>query len=104
MIDGPNSFRVSTRTCSTGPFRVAVGQHITVGTEIGQVGSTGSSTGAHLHLEIHVNGTPVDPFVLAQGPRQLARHPPAHPGIPRERRKTQQHEADSRPFDGPNGC
>ena len=46
-----------------GSIRVAVGQHITVGTEIGQVGSTGSSTGAHLHLEIHVNGIPVDPFV-----------------------------------------
>jgi murein DD-endopeptidase MepM/ murein hydrolase activator NlpD len=46
-----------------GSIRVAVGQTITVGTEIGQVGSTGSSTGAHLHLEIHINGTPVDPFV-----------------------------------------
>jgi len=45
-----------------GSIRVAVGQAVTVGTEVGQVGSTGASTGAHLHLEIHVNGTPVDPF------------------------------------------
>ena len=45
-----------------GSIRVAVGQTVTVGTEVGRVGSTGASTGAHLHLEIHVSGTPVDPF------------------------------------------
>lgn len=46
----------------TGSIRVKVGDVVTVGQEIGQVGSTGQSTGAHLHLEIHVNGVPVDPF------------------------------------------
>lgn len=45
-----------------GSIRVAVGQTVTVGTEVGQVGSTGMSTGAYLHFEIHLNGTPVDPF------------------------------------------
>jgi murein DD-endopeptidase MepM/ murein hydrolase activator NlpD len=30
---------------------------------VGQVGSTGASTGAHLHLEIHLDGVPVDPFI-----------------------------------------
>ena len=46
----------------TGTVRVKMGQVIKVGDEIGQVGSTGESTGAHLHLEIHINGVPVDPF------------------------------------------
>ncbi|MCU1514981.1 MAG: family peptidase [Microbacteriaceae bacterium] len=46
----------------TDSVRVVVGQTVKVGDEVGQVGSTGASTGAHLHLEIHVNGTPVDPF------------------------------------------
>lgn len=45
-----------------GTMRVVVGQQVKVTDEIGLVGSTGESTGAHLHLEIHVNGVPVDPF------------------------------------------
>ncbi len=46
----------------TGSVRVVVGQMVKVTDEVGQVGSTGASTGAHLHLEIHLNNTPVDPF------------------------------------------
>lgn len=45
-----------------GSIRVTVGQQVTVTQELGQVGSTGHSTGAHLHLEVHLNGVPVDPF------------------------------------------
>jgi murein DD-endopeptidase MepM/ murein hydrolase activator NlpD len=45
-----------------GSIRVVVGQQVKVTDEIGQVGSTGESTGAHLHLEIHVGGVPIDPF------------------------------------------
>ncbi len=49
-----------------GSIRVAVGQQIGVGEMIGAVGSTGASTGAHLHLEVHLDGTPVDPFAWLQ--------------------------------------
>ncbi|HEY9498119.1 MAG TPA: peptidoglycan DD-metalloendopeptidase family protein [Terrimesophilobacter sp.] len=45
-----------------GSMKVVVGQQVKVTDEVGLVGSTGESTGAHLHLEIHVNGVPVDPF------------------------------------------
>ena len=45
-----------------GTMKMVVGQQVKVTDEVGRVGSTGSSTGAHLHLEIHVNGVPVDPF------------------------------------------
>lgn len=43
-------------------FKVVTGQHVSVGDELGEVGSTGNSTGPHLHLEIHVDGVPVDPL------------------------------------------
>ncbi|MBK4349033.1 M23 family metallopeptidase [Lacisediminihabitans changchengi] len=46
----------------SGSVRVSPGQAVTVGTILGQVGSTGASTGAHLHLEIHLDGTPIDPY------------------------------------------
>jgi murein DD-endopeptidase MepM/ murein hydrolase activator NlpD len=45
-----------------GTIIVSMGETVQVGQILGFVGSTGASTGAHLHLEIHVNGVPVDPF------------------------------------------
>jgi peptidoglycan hydrolase-like protein with peptidoglycan-binding domain len=41
---------------------VAVGQRVAAGTQLGLVGSTGASTGPHLHWEVRVRGACVDPL------------------------------------------
>jgi murein DD-endopeptidase MepM/ murein hydrolase activator NlpD len=45
-----------------GSITVTIGQAVKVTQKLGEVGSTGESTGPHLHLEIHINGVPIDPF------------------------------------------
>ena len=40
------------------------GDRVSQGTKIGLVGSTGYSTGAHLHLTVYKNSKPIDPFTV----------------------------------------
>jgi len=40
---------------------VRAGQQVAAGTVIGRVGTTGASTGYHLHFEVRLDGRPVDP-------------------------------------------
>ncbi len=46
---------------------VSVGQVVSQGSVLGYVGSTGVSTGNHLHLEIRVNGARIDPVSCFKG-------------------------------------
>ncbi|HWK20098.1 MAG TPA: peptidoglycan DD-metalloendopeptidase family protein [Microbacteriaceae bacterium] len=53
----------------SGGIEVGVGQYVMVGQKIGNVGTTGNSTGCHLHFEMRANGQRIDPaaFLAAQG-------------------------------------
>ncbi|HEY8162515.1 MAG TPA: M23 family metallopeptidase [Methylocystis sp.] len=52
---------MSTRYGHLSEIKVAPGQHVAPGAVIGRVGSTGRSTGPHLHYEVRIDGEAVDP-------------------------------------------
>ncbi|MFD5213498.1 M23 family metallopeptidase [Microbacterium sp. NPDC058345] len=45
-----------------GSLRVQPGEKVTVGTVVGKTGNTGRSYGAHMHFELIVNGSTIDPL------------------------------------------
>jgi murein DD-endopeptidase MepM/ murein hydrolase activator NlpD len=57
-------------------FAVIAGQDVRRGDILGYVGSSGHSTGPHLHYEVRIHDTPVNPSkYLHAAPRQLASSP-----------------------------
>jgi murein DD-endopeptidase MepM/ murein hydrolase activator NlpD len=52
---------LATRFGHLSAITVKVGQLVRIGEIVGRIGSTGLSTGPHLHYETRVNGQPVDP-------------------------------------------
>jgi len=60
MVD--HGHGISTRYGHLSGFAVASGQHIHRGDVIGYVGLSGRSTGPHLHYEVRINDTPVNPY------------------------------------------
>ncbi len=60
IVDHGNNVR--TRFLHLDEISVKPGQSVTTGTLLGKVGTTGLSTGPHLHYEAYVNGEPQDPM------------------------------------------
>ncbi len=59
-----HGFGIVTRYGHLSRFAVMAGQQVSRGDVIGFVGSTGRSTGSHLHYEIWVNGKLINPMRL----------------------------------------
>lgn len=59
IIDHGNGYQTYYAHCSA--IYVSAGQSVSAGEVISAVGSTGNSTGPHLHLEIRINGETVNP-------------------------------------------
>lgn len=53
---------ITTRYAHNRALLVSIGERVTLGQEIAQVGSTGRSTGPHLHFEVLRDGRAVDPL------------------------------------------
>ncbi len=63
LITIRHQFGIETRYAHLNAIRVEVGQRVSRGDRIGDMGNSGRSTGPHLHYEIREGGEPVNPTI-----------------------------------------
>jgi len=62
LVEIKHANGITTRYAHLSRIKVKTGQRIVKGTTVGNVGSTGRSTGPHLHYEVRIGGKTVDPI------------------------------------------
>ncbi|WP_024509778.1 M23 family metallopeptidase [Bradyrhizobium sp. ARR65] len=72
MVEIDHGNGLSTRYGHLSEINVKVGQYVKIGEVIGEVGSTGRSTGPHLHYETRIDGEAVDPQKFLRAGVRLA--------------------------------
>nr|WP_217359279.1 M23 family metallopeptidase [Ruegeria arenilitoris] len=71
MVKIRHAFGIETLYAHNTKIRVKVGQRVSRGEHIADMGSTGRSTGTHLHYEVRVNGKPVNPMTYIKAARNV---------------------------------
>lgn len=73
QIDHGNGIFTRYLHMRSGSRKVKVGDKVKKGQVLGYMGSTGNSTGAHLHFDITVNGEYVDPIPYLEGTKNIVK-------------------------------
>lgn len=61
LVKIQHAFGIETRYAHLSQIRVEVGQRVSRGDQIGDMGNSGRSTGTHLHYEVRIGGSAVNP-------------------------------------------
>ncbi|KAA2235275.1 M23 family metallopeptidase [Salinarimonas soli] len=72
MVEVDHGNGITTRYAHLSAMSVTVGQRVAAGQALGRVGSTGRSTGPHLHYETRLSGDAVDPQRFLRAGAKLA--------------------------------
>lgn len=72
MVEIEHAGGITTRYAHMSAISVSSGQNVTTGTVVGRVGTTGRSTGPHLHYETRINDQPLDPTRFLRAGSKLA--------------------------------
>jgi murein DD-endopeptidase MepM/ murein hydrolase activator NlpD len=71
MVQIRHEFGVETVYAHLNQIRVEVGEGVQRGARIGDMGSTGRSTGSHLHYEVRLNGAALNPMKFIEAGRDV---------------------------------
>ncbi|APG47180.1 putative peptidase M23 family protein [Phaeobacter porticola] len=71
LVTIQHAFGIETKYAHNSKLRVKVGQRVSRGDHISDMGNTGRSTGTHLHYEVRVNGNPVNPMIYIKAARNV---------------------------------
>ncbi|WP_209503613.1 MULTISPECIES: M23 family metallopeptidase [unclassified Ruegeria] len=71
LVKIKHAFGIETLYAHNTKINVKVGQRVSRGDHIADMGSTGRSTGTHLHYEVRVNGNPVNPMTYIKAAKNV---------------------------------
>ena len=71
LVKIQHAFGIQTFYAHNSNIRVTKGQRVSRGDHIADMGSTGRSTGTHLHYEVRVNDKPVNPMIYIKAARNV---------------------------------